>query len=64
MKIGDLVRYTREEYSNGPWFNWTGIIIDQTLGTAGYQTVLWNHGGGIQTSTPKKHLTVISENNS
>ena len=62
MKIGDLVRYTREEHSDGPWFKWTGIIIDQTLGSADYQTVRWNHHAGVETLTPSKHLTVISEN--
>ena len=64
MKIGDLVRYTREEHSNGPWFKWTGIIIDQTLGSARYQTVRWLNPMGAETSTPAKHLTVISENKS
>ena len=64
MKIGDLVRYTREEHNNGPWFKWTGIIIDQTLGSARYQTVRWLNPMGAETSTPAKHLTVISENKS
>ena len=64
MRVGDLVRYTRTSYEEDQWWDWTGIIIDQTLGSAGYQIVRWFQRGGIETSTPKKHLTVLSKNNS
>jgi hypothetical protein len=64
VKVGDLVRYSRDGFDKGAWFEWTGIITDQTLGSAGYQTVRWTNPALAETSTPKKHLTVISENNS
>ena len=49
MKIGDLVKYNDDRYPE--WSSLIGVIVNQLLGTAEYQRVIWSNG---QKSTLKK----------
>ena len=65
MKIGDLVRWCpsgeTRSVQRSWWKEWVGVIIDQTDGTAQYQTVKWNKKNGIITSARRADLEVINE---
>ena len=53
MKVGDLVRYTKEHTSR-PGFDycadWTGIIVEKIVNSRGATEelhIIWNHGGKV-----------------
>ncbi len=58
MKIGDLVKYRSDD-----WSDWIGIVVREIPGTDEMRQVFWPrmHGAAKTACYPKMALEVVSE---